>query len=244
MTIVLGYYAIYGVSENRVVDYSEARQLFVQERVRSFWVYDTVLTMETRTTDGGTTKVEADLYSAELFWADLGDLIREQQEAGIIVSYQLDPPYEPSWLVELLFYGLIILIIFFLWQLIASRGQGGADRGARFGKARIRFQPPGIPGLFRELLPRGLQLPQGIGLLHLLHHLEKTGTPRNTKTLEAWGHCQADGLLGAAGIRHHQIGGQGIQPAFNALHRGIEGLQINGDIIFLLHPSLLWFRKN
>jgi len=142
MTIALGYYAIYGVSENRVVDYSEARQLFVQERVRSFWVYDTVLTMETRTTDGGTTKVEADLYSAELFWADLGDLIREQQEAGIIVSYQLDPPYEPSWLVELLFYGLIILIIFFLWQLIASRGQGGADRGARFGKARIRFGSP------------------------------------------------------------------------------------------------------
>ena len=84
LVVALAYYVIYGMSENRTIDYSEARQLFLQERVKTFWVYDTVLTMEVRSESGGTEQVSANIYSTELFWDDLGDAIRQQQEDGII----------------------------------------------------------------------------------------------------------------------------------------------------------------
>ena len=45
---------------------------------------------------------------------------------------------------------------------------------------------------------------------------------------------KADGLFRPAGIGHHQVGGQRVQSPLNALLGGIEGLQVNGNINFIL----------
>ena len=141
LVLSLGYYAIFAVNGADTIYYSEARQLFVQERVRSFQVYDTTLTMEVRALDGGGSSArQAQLYSAELFWEDLGPLIQEQQAAGILTYYQMDPPYQPPWWLQFLVYGLLLAGGLFLVTQLLGRGQGGGvDRGAKFGKARIRF---------------------------------------------------------------------------------------------------------
>ena len=109
LVLSLGYYAIFASGGADTIYYSEARQLFVQERVRSFQIYDTTLTMDVRAVDGGGSSVrQTRLYSVDLFWEDLGPLIQEQQAAGILTYYQLDPPYEPPWWLQFLVYGLLL----------------------------------------------------------------------------------------------------------------------------------------
>src|SRR5699024_7082429 len=47
---------------------------------------------------------------------------------------------------------------------------------------------------------------------------------------QGWRHRQTDGLFGAAGVRHHQIGGQRVQAPGGALRRGIVAFQVDGKI--------------
>ena len=143
LALVLSYYALYGVNRGQEVSYAQARQLFVQERVESFQVSDHTLTMVVR--DGsvasGRLNMLCQIYSVELFYDDLGDLIEQQYADGVLTDYDLDPPYEPPWWSSILLYGVLIAALFFLWQFMAARAQGGGamDKGMKFGKARIRF---------------------------------------------------------------------------------------------------------
>ena len=65
LVFALGYYVIYGMSDTRVIPYSEARILFEQERVRSFRAYDTTLTMEVRAASGGGTSTDSGSTSSD-----------------------------------------------------------------------------------------------------------------------------------------------------------------------------------
>ena len=140
--MVLAYYALYGVNSGTSVTYAEAKQYFVQERVESFQVSGNNLTMTVRdsTVSSGRLNAQCQLYSVELFHEDLGELIDQQYRDGIILDYDLDPPYDPPWWSSLLLYGLLIAALFLFWQFMAARAQGGGmDKGMKFGKARIRF---------------------------------------------------------------------------------------------------------
>lgn len=57
--------------------------------------------------------------------------------------------------------------------------------------------------------------------------------------LEGGRYREADGFYRAARIRYDEVGGQGIEAAFNALHGGVERLQVYCDIgsVFSWH---LW----
>ena len=143
LALVLSYFALYGVNQGREITYAQARQMFVQERVETFQVSDKTLSMTVRdnTVSSGRLAVQCQLYSAELFWEDLGDLIETQYADGIIKDYDLDPPYTPPWWSSILLYALLIGAIFLFWQFMMARAQGGGgmDKGMKFGKARIRF---------------------------------------------------------------------------------------------------------
>ena len=107
----------------------------------------------------------------------------------------------------------------------------------------IQFQPAvrrqcrgkmGFPG---KSPARSLSAALGVDLLYPLNHLEQPGPSRNFPGLQRRGNRQADGLLRAAFVRHHQQRIHGIQLSFHAFHRSIKGLQVNGDIRLLLHAS-------
>ena len=84
--------------------------------------------------------------------------------------------------------------------------------------------------------PGGLALAQGVLQalvvhgLHPLHHLKQPRPAGDAVGFEGRGHREADGLLGAGGVGHHEVGGQRVQSPVHALHRGVKALQVNGQI--------------
>lgn len=135
--LLLAYYALYGSMSGISVTYSQVEDLFQREQVESFYVKDgTKLYLNLR--DG--TAVSNDLGSLEAFREDLGELIQDQKERGVVVDYDYAPPYTPPWWSEILLYVILIGGIFLLWQYMMTRAQGGGvDQGKRFGRAKIRF---------------------------------------------------------------------------------------------------------
>ena len=143
LALILSYFALSGVNRGQEVSYAQAQQLFAQEKVETFQVNDTVLTMTVRdsSVSSGRLTVRCQLYSADLFWADMGDLVEEQYADGVIKDYTLNPPYTPPWWSSILLYAALLVGLFFLMQfmMVRAQGGGGMDKGMKFGKARIRF---------------------------------------------------------------------------------------------------------
>ncbi len=137
MLLLCAYYLFFGMTRTPDVSYAQVRELFQREQVESFIIRDgDELYMALK---GGTT-VHNELGSTELFWEELGSLIRDQKERAVLVDYDHRPVYTPPWWSEVLLYGLLIGGIFLAWQYMMFRAQGGGmDQGKRFGRARIRF---------------------------------------------------------------------------------------------------------
>ena len=95
---------------------------------------------------------------------------------------------------------------------------------------RVTGQLTGQAGAAGEVPAPEPATAAGILRFHLLHHLKQPGPAGNTVGLQRRGDRQADGLFRAAAVSHHKAGVQRVQPPLYTLHRGIEGLQVNGDI--------------
>ena len=123
------------------ITYGEMRQLFVNEKVQSFAINDTRLTA----TLADKTTVTCLLYSFDLFFDDLNDLVVQQYEKGIITSYNY-PARSTNWLQLLLPYVLAVMAFILLMNLM-TRMNGGAggvsDKMAHFGEARVSSIPEG-----------------------------------------------------------------------------------------------------
>ena len=122
-------------------DYSEIRQLFEQEKVESFNFTDTTtLVLNLRDAEEGEGTLQYQIYSFELFYEDLNDLVQEQKAKGVITSYNYPPPERTNWLEILLPWILTALILGAIWYMMSVRAQGGMgpDRMNKFGSARTR----------------------------------------------------------------------------------------------------------
>ena len=122
-------------------DYSEIRQLFEQEKVESFAFTDTnTLVLQMRDAAEGQETLRYQIYSFELFYEDLNDLVQEQKAKGVITSYDYPPPESTNWLEILLPWIMAALVLGVIWYVMAARAQGGMgpDRMAKFGSARTR----------------------------------------------------------------------------------------------------------
>ena len=138
LMVLLLYYLFTGMRSGGDITYGELRQLFLNEQVQSFTIRDTRLTATLQ--DGGTTT--CDLYSFDLFYDDLNDLVVQQKADGIIKDYNYHADHSTNWLQLLLPYVLAIMAFILLMNLMARMSGGGADNKlARFGEARV--QSPG-----------------------------------------------------------------------------------------------------
>ena len=124
------------------VDYAQARQLFVQEKVQRFTVEGNTLTLELREALQGSKTVRHELYDFRLFQDDLMPLVLEQSEKGIIEDYDFYQDHSVNWLATLAPTLITVLCIGLFWYFFILRPQqmagGGQDRMAKFGSARIR----------------------------------------------------------------------------------------------------------
>ena len=124
------------------VDYAQARQLFVQEKVQRFTVRGNTLTLELREELKGSKTVSHELYDFQLFQDDLMPLVLAQSDKGIIEGYDFYQDHSVNWLATLGPTLITVLCIGLFWYFFILRPQqmagGGQDRMAKFGSARIR----------------------------------------------------------------------------------------------------------
>ena len=75
------------------VDYSQMRQLFLQEKVEAFTIDSGgMLTMQLRQAVDGSEIVRYQLYDFQLFYDDFNDLVQEQYAKGVITAYDYPDP--------------------------------------------------------------------------------------------------------------------------------------------------------
>ena len=120
--------------------YSDIRELFEAQQVKSFTLTDSTLTLTLREPDAdGLTQHTFHIASFAVFYEDFNDLVVEQYEAGILERY--DYPAASTTPVWMMFipYLLIALLVLGVWLFMVSRisGAGGGDKSAmKFAKAR------------------------------------------------------------------------------------------------------------
>ena len=126
------------IDNTKKVEYSEIVDLFRDEKVESFTVTndDQLILMQ----KGAEEPIKFKLRSVALFREDLGDLILEQHEKGIIKSFHYEEPIEIAWWVSLLPYVIIIVLFIVLWMYVMNQAMGG--KGGKinsFGRAKAKL---------------------------------------------------------------------------------------------------------
>ena len=128
-------------NSTQTLQYSDVLDLFRNEKVASFTLEGSSLTMQVRGDGDTTSTTTARIGDTEQFRADLDDLIAEQYAAGTLKSYNYLPASDPWYraATPYIIGGIVLLIVFFF---LSSRANGGPNGMANFTKANARF---GIP---------------------------------------------------------------------------------------------------
>ena len=118
------------------VNYSTVCEQFRSENVRSFDYDNGVLTLELRKPyQNEAYSVSHKLADLGLFYEDLGTLIAEQQESGVLQSYNYVPMRQTPWYVRMLPEMLLSVIMIALVYMVLMRNSGGM---MKFGHANAR----------------------------------------------------------------------------------------------------------
>ena len=127
--------------EQEALSYADVVEMFQNEKVESFVVEGGNLIITRKGAAETDPAVTYDLYDVGMFWNQLGDLIQQQKDAGIISDYDFQTGYVAPWWVSMIPYLLIIVAFFALWYYMMNKagGGGGAPGVGKFGKARTRL---------------------------------------------------------------------------------------------------------
>ena len=119
--------------------YSDIRDLFEAEQVKSFTLEDNVLTLQLREPDeSGRTERTYKVASFSVFYQDFNDLVVAQYEAGILEDYDYPAVDGTPWWLMFVPYILIAVLFLGVWIYMMNRAAGGGgDKGVmKFAKAR------------------------------------------------------------------------------------------------------------
>ena len=136
------YLATSGNSQTATeLSFSEVIQQFKAENVKYFVLEDNILYLELYEAYEGNTYAEHELYSATIFYNELGELIDAQLDSGRLTEYDYRVGWQAPWWVTFLPYIIVMGLFLVFWFFVMNRagGAGGSDRSAmRFGKARTK----------------------------------------------------------------------------------------------------------
>ncbi|MBQ3404236.1 MAG: ATP-dependent metallopeptidase FtsH/Yme1/Tma family protein, partial [Oscillospiraceae bacterium] len=121
------------------VKYSEVVQLFNSEEVKSFYIEGNVLHMQLYNEYKESKEVTHQLLSINIFYSDLGELIAEQTDNGVITEYDYGEGWKAPWWLGIIPYVLLMGLFFLFWYMMMARQGGGAGGAMKFGKARTRI---------------------------------------------------------------------------------------------------------
>ena len=137
------------------VNYSTVCEQFRSENVRSFEYDNGVLTLELRKPyQNEAYSVSHKLADLGLFYEDLGTLIAEQQESGVLQSYNYVPMRQTPWYVRMLPEMLLSVIMIALVYMVLMRNSGGMMKfghaNARVGSGRDKVMFSDVAGADEE----------------------------------------------------------------------------------------------
>ena len=137
------------------VNYSTVCEQFRSENVRSFEYDNGVLTLELRKPyQNETYSISHKLADLGLFYEDLGTLIAEQQESGVLQSYNYVPMRQTPWYVRMLPEMLLSVIMIALVYMVLMRNSGGMMKfghaNARVGSGRDKVMFSDVAGADEE----------------------------------------------------------------------------------------------
>ena len=107
---------VLGIGDQTLSD-SEVDALFRNEQVKSFAVEDGTIYLDLHKEYEGSRSVTGSMSDVESFRLEMGELIRQQFDAGIIESYdwgQTDPVKPMDYVLPLLLAGVVLLMIWFI----------------------------------------------------------------------------------------------------------------------------------
>ena len=120
---------------------SEIIDLFQNEKVESFSLVGTELTLNLREEYNGSKIITTEVDSAQHFYDDLGDLIKQQKKDGILTEYDYKKAWTAPWWVAILPYlGIFIIFgVLYYAMMKAASQNGGTGGAAHFGRARTKL---------------------------------------------------------------------------------------------------------
>ena len=98
------------------------------------------------------------------------------------------------------------------------------------GQFGMGFELVVVGRLAAEAVAGSVELSVLVDFAQSLHDFEEACAASDAVGFECWRDGEADGLLGARGVGHHEVGGERIEPTFGALDGGIERFEVDGDI--------------
>ena len=111
--------------------YSEIVDMFKEEQVESFVIEGSTLIITPKGAAETDPDITYDLYDVGLFISQLGSLIDEQHEAGIISEYDYKTGWVAPWWLSMIPYLLIIVAFFALWYYMMNKAGGGGGAPPR-----------------------------------------------------------------------------------------------------------------
>lgn len=141
LVLVILLAAIFSMTDNEPIvelPYSTIIDLFQEENVESFEVSGNDLTLTLRKPYQGQTEITRTLRDVGMFYEDLGDLIKQQKEEGILTEYDYNEGFVAPWWLSFLPYLIMMVVLGVLWYVMMSRAAGGAGGFGKVAKARTK----------------------------------------------------------------------------------------------------------
>ena len=146
ITVIILISAFAATYKSPTIDYSQVRQEFLAENVKSFQWKDGLLTLELHNdaiingkTMTGITTVYHELADAQMFADELHELYESQLAEGIIENYNFFPVKTTPWYLSMIPYALVMGGLIFLMYFLFGRANGGGQV-PKFNRANVRTE--------------------------------------------------------------------------------------------------------